>query len=212
MLEAPGNEGGLYRSDDRGVSWTLVSSDQRLRARPFYFNYVHVNPKREQEVWVSELRLHKSEDGGKTWTAIETPHGDNQALWFNPDNPGIMVQGNDGGANVTLNGGKSWSSIMNQADRRVLHGRHRSAVPVSHLRPAAGQQHRRDQQPAAVAWPSDEPTQTWSPGVGLRERTDSSAAGRQDHLRRLYRASSAATPSRPARSSTTGSTRSSAPG
>jgi photosystem II stability/assembly factor-like uncharacterized protein len=177
MLEAPGNEGGLYRSDDRGVSWTLVSSDQRLRARPFYFNYVHVNPKRDQEVWVSELRLHKSEDGGKSWTAIDTPHGDNQALWFNPDNPEIMVQGNDGGANVTLNGGKSWSSIMNQSTAEFymvdtdqqfpyrLYGpqQDNSTVVISSLPP--------------FSWPSDEPTQTWFQASGcesgqIRPRPD----------------------------------------
>jgi hypothetical protein len=114
MVEAPGNEGGLYRSNDAGESWTLVNSSQRLRARPFYFHYVNVNPKDENEVWVNELGLHKSTDGGKTFTAVETPHGDNHGMWFNPDNPSIILQVNDGGANVSLNGGRSWSSILNQ--------------------------------------------------------------------------------------------------
>jgi photosystem II stability/assembly factor-like uncharacterized protein len=114
MVEAPGNEGGLYRSNDAGESWTLVNSSQRLRARPFYFHYVNVNPKNENEVWVNELGLHKSTDGGKTFTAVETPHGDNHGMWFNPDNPSIILQVNDGGANVSLNGGRSWSSILNQ--------------------------------------------------------------------------------------------------
>ena len=91
-----------------------VNSSQRLRARPFYFNYVSVNPKNENEVWVSELGFHKSSDGGKTFTAVETPHSDNHGVWINPDNPDIMLNINDGGANVTLNGGKSWSSILNQ--------------------------------------------------------------------------------------------------
>ena len=114
MVEAPGNEGGLFKSSDAGESWTLVNSSQRLRARPFYFNYVSVNPKNENEVWVSELGFHKSVDGGKTFVSVETPHGDNHGVWINPDNPQIMLQVNDGGANVTLNGGKSWSSILNQ--------------------------------------------------------------------------------------------------
>ena len=114
MLEAPGAEGGLYKSSDAGESWALVNSSQRLRARPFYFNYVAVNPKDENEVFVNELGFHKSTDGGKSFTAIETPHGDNHGVWINPDNPQIMLQINDGGANVTLNGGRSWSSILNQ--------------------------------------------------------------------------------------------------
>jgi hypothetical protein len=65
-------------------------------------------------VWVNELSLRKSIDGGKTFTSVETPHGDNHGMWFNPDNPNIILQVNDGGANVSLNGGRSWSSILNQ--------------------------------------------------------------------------------------------------
>jgi photosystem II stability/assembly factor-like uncharacterized protein len=114
MVEAPGNEGGLYRSSDAGETWTLANNSQRLRARPFYFHYVSVNPKNDNEVFVSELGFHKSSDGGKTFTTIETPHGDNHGVWINPDNPDIMLNINDGGANVTLNGGRSWSSILNQ--------------------------------------------------------------------------------------------------
>ncbi|HEX4915613.1 MAG TPA: hypothetical protein VFV51_16760, partial [Vicinamibacterales bacterium] len=114
MVEGLGPKGGLYRSNDAGESWTLVNSSQRLRARPFYFHYVTVNPKNENEVWVNELGLHKSTDGGKTFTTVETPHGDNHGMWFNPDNPSIILQVNDGGANVSLNGGRSWSSILNQ--------------------------------------------------------------------------------------------------
>ena len=114
MVEAPGAEGGLYRSNDAGESWALVNSNQRLRARPFYFNYVNVNPKDENTVFVNELGFHKSTDGGKTFTSISTPHGDNHGMWINPDNPDIMLQVNDGGMNVTLNGGRSWSSILNQ--------------------------------------------------------------------------------------------------
>ena len=65
-------------------------------------------------MWVNELGLHKTTDGGKTFTSVETPHGDNHGMWFNPDNPNIILQVNDGGANVSLNGGRSWSSILNQ--------------------------------------------------------------------------------------------------
>ena len=114
MVEGTGNQGGLYRSNDAGETWTNINSSQRLRARPFYFHYVNVNPKNENEVWVNELGLQKSSDGGKTFTSVETPHGDNHGMWFNPDNPNIILQVNDGGANVSLNGAKSWSSILNQ--------------------------------------------------------------------------------------------------
>jgi photosystem II stability/assembly factor-like uncharacterized protein len=114
MVEAPGPEGGLYRSDDSGATWKLVNNSQRLRARPFYFHYVDVNPKNENEVWVNELALHKSTDGGKTFTQISVPHGDNHGVWFNPDHPEIMIQCNDGGATITQDGGRSWSTILNQ--------------------------------------------------------------------------------------------------
>jgi photosystem II stability/assembly factor-like uncharacterized protein len=114
MVEGLGNQGGLYRSNDAGETWAVINSSQRLRARPFYFHYVNVNPKDENEVWVNELGLQKSVDGGKTFTSIDNPHGDNHGMWFNPDNPSIILQVNDGGANVSLNGGRSWSSILNQ--------------------------------------------------------------------------------------------------
>ena len=114
MVEAPREQGGLYRSDDAGATWRLVNNAQRLRARPFYFHYVDVNPKNENEVWVNELGLHKSTDGGKTFTQVETPHGDNHGMWFNPDNPDIILQCNDGGANVSIDHGRTWSTILNQ--------------------------------------------------------------------------------------------------
>jgi photosystem II stability/assembly factor-like uncharacterized protein len=114
MIEAPGAEGGLYRSNDAGESWSLVNNSAQLRQRPFYFNYVNVSPKDENTVFVSALNFHKSTDGGKTFTSITTPHVDNHGMWINPDNPDIFLQVNDGGANVTLNGGRSWSSILNQ--------------------------------------------------------------------------------------------------
>jgi photosystem II stability/assembly factor-like uncharacterized protein len=114
MVEGLGPQGGLYKSSDAGETWALVNNAQRLRARPFYFHYVAVNPKNENEVYVNELGFHKSTDGGKSFTSISTPHGDNHGMWINPDNPEIMLQVNDGGANVTLNGGRSWSTILNQ--------------------------------------------------------------------------------------------------
>jgi photosystem II stability/assembly factor-like uncharacterized protein len=114
MIEAPGDEGGLYRSDDAGASWKLVNNSQRLRARPFYFNYVDVNPKNPEEVWVNELGVHKSVDGGRTFTTVNPPHGDNHGVWFNPDNPDYLIQCNDGGATVSIDHGRTWSTELNQ--------------------------------------------------------------------------------------------------
>ena len=114
MIEAPGDQGGLYRSDDSGATWRIINSAGNLRSRPFYFNYVDVNPKNADEVWVNALSLHKSTNGGKTFTTVGTPHSDNHGIWFNPDDPQIAIQVNDGGANVTRDGGRTWSTILNQ--------------------------------------------------------------------------------------------------
>jgi photosystem II stability/assembly factor-like uncharacterized protein len=114
QVEAKGAKGGLYRSADSGGTWTIVNSSAALRARPFYFNKVFVDPKNDNDVWVTELGLHHSIDGGKTWLTVNTPHGDNHIVWLNPDNPRLMIETNDGGANITEDGGRSWSSQLNQ--------------------------------------------------------------------------------------------------
>ncbi len=114
MVEAPGSEGGLYRSDDAGASWRLINDAGNLRFRPFYFHYVDVNPKNPEEVWVSALGLYKSTNGGKSFATIPTPHADNHGIWFNPNDPRYAVQCHDGGANITSDGGRTWSSILNQ--------------------------------------------------------------------------------------------------
>ncbi|MBE1608207.1 WD40/YVTN/BNR-like repeat-containing protein [Actinopolymorpha pittospori] len=114
LLEAPEPKEGLYRSDDSGESWTFVSGDDRLMERPFYYTNMEVDPTNADVVYVLDEGFFKSTDGGKTWQTRPTPHGDNHDLWISPDNPQIMIESNDGGANVTLNGGQTWSTQLNQ--------------------------------------------------------------------------------------------------
>jgi photosystem II stability/assembly factor-like uncharacterized protein len=119
LMEASQGEGGLYRSDDAGASWKLINKTGALVARPFYYIYVDVDPKNPETVYVNNLGFYKSTDGGKSFRPIYTPHGDNQGMWTNPDFPEIFIQSNDGGANVTLNGGRTWSSIYNQPTAEI---------------------------------------------------------------------------------------------
>ncbi len=114
LVEAPGTERGLYRTDDAGQTWREVNSTFDLLRRPFYYTDVDVDPKNPDVVYVDNESSFKSIDGGKTFSTMRTPHGDNHGKWINPDNPEIFVQCNDGGANVTLNGGRTWSTQLNQ--------------------------------------------------------------------------------------------------
>ncbi len=115
LVEARPESEGLYRSNDHGASWQLVSNEGFLMTRPFYYTNVDADPTNADRVYVNNLGFHRSDDGGHTWTRISTPHGDNHDMWINPDNPDIYIQANDGGVNVTLNGGRTWSPQDNQA-------------------------------------------------------------------------------------------------
>jgi len=154
LLEAPEPLEGLYRSDDVGESWTLVNNDprRRLMHRPFYFTNITASPHNADVVYVNNLALLKSEDGGMTFPRfLPTPHGDNHDLWINPDNPMVMVQGNDGGASVSLDGGQTWSPVNNQGTAELYQ------VDVDTNDPYwlyAGQQ----DDGYTVAVPSDQPT------------------------------------------------------
>ncbi|SEP56509.1 WD40/YVTN/BNR-like repeat-containing protein [Neolewinella agarilytica] len=115
VIEAEGEEGGVYRSDDGGDSWKQVSKDRVNVARSWYYMEIFADPQDENTVYVANAPVMKSTDGGQSWSRIGTPHGDNHHLWIDPDNNQRMVNSNDGGANVSNNGGKSWSSQQNQA-------------------------------------------------------------------------------------------------
>jgi photosystem II stability/assembly factor-like uncharacterized protein len=112
MEAAPG--GGLYRSDDRGQNFELVSDKVELVNRPFYYTNLDADPINADILFVNTGRFWKSQDAGKTWQTRSTPHGDNHDMWINPQNPDIFIQSNDGGANVTLDGGRTWSTQLNQ--------------------------------------------------------------------------------------------------
>ncbi|RLD22022.1 MAG: glycosyl hydrolase [Bacteroidetes bacterium] len=112
IIEA--EKGGLYRSDDAGESWKLMNSERVIQTRSWYYMHVFADTKNEDLVYVLNAPFMKSIDGGKTFNQVQVPHGDNHDLWINPDNPEVMINSNDGGANISLNAGKSWSSQRNQ--------------------------------------------------------------------------------------------------
>lgn len=114
-------DGGIYRSDDYGETWVVGSKDQRMISRAWYYMHVTADPQDANTIYINNLSFWKSTDGGHNWTEITTPHGDNHDVWIFPTNNQIMVQGNDGGACVSLNGGLSWSSIYNQPTSQFYH-------------------------------------------------------------------------------------------
>ncbi len=104
-------DGGLYRSDDGGASWTLINSDRDLWQRAFYFQRVQADPVDRGTVYVLNFRLLKSTDGGRTFELIPDTHVDHHDLWIDPGNPSRMINGNDGGGVVSVNGGRTWTGM-----------------------------------------------------------------------------------------------------
>ena len=114
LVEAPEPEDGLYRSDDRGATWRQVSSYNPIMNRPFYYTGLDADPTNADIVYVNNEGFYKSTNGGADWERRSTPHGDNHDMWINPDDPDLFIQSNDGGANVTRDGGETWSTQNNQ--------------------------------------------------------------------------------------------------
>ncbi len=123
LIEAkPG--GGLYRSDDAGQSWQAMNSQPANIAaamiqRPFYYVALGADPTNADVVYTGAEGFWKSIDGGKTFSVFRTPHGDNHDIWINPKDGNIMIQSNDGGANISFDGGRTWSSQMNQPTSEI---------------------------------------------------------------------------------------------
>ncbi|HUQ18933.1 MAG TPA: hypothetical protein VM099_04905 [Gemmatimonadaceae bacterium] len=167
LIEAkPG--GGLYRSDDAGRSFTAVDTTTKgLITRPFYYTNIDADPNNADIVYVGTENYYKSVDGGRTWSTINTPHGDNHDLWINPRNSSIMIQSNDGGANVSLDGGRSWSTQNNQPTAEIYQVYVDNQVPYR----LYGAQQDNNNELIIPSLPLgskslDDPIQNWTPGPG----------------------------------------------
>jgi photosystem II stability/assembly factor-like uncharacterized protein len=165
LVEAkPGS--GLYRSDDAGEHWTLVNTTPGLITRPFYYDNVDADPTNADVVYVGTEGFYKSTDGGGTFHTMRTPHGDNHDMWINPRDGRIFIQSNDGGANVTFDGGRTWSTQENQPTAEI----YQVAVDDQYPYRVYGAQ----QDNSTLIVPSlpvqsaalDEPIQSWRQGPG----------------------------------------------
>ncbi len=119
LIEA--EKGGLFRSDDGGEKWQLINDDRRYRQRAWYYTHVFADPKNSDVVYILNTGTYRSIDGGKTFMRLRTPHGDNHGFWIDPDNPKRLMNGNDGGATISTDGGASWSTLMNQPTAQFYH-------------------------------------------------------------------------------------------
>ncbi|MCP3917381.1 MAG: glycosyl hydrolase [bacterium] len=107
-------DGGVFRSRNGGSTWSRTNSERSLRQRAWYYTRIYADPVDEEQVYVLNVQFHRSKDGGTTFSRVSVPHGDNHDLWIAPDDPERMIQSNDGGANVSSDGGATWSPQDNQ--------------------------------------------------------------------------------------------------
>jgi photosystem II stability/assembly factor-like uncharacterized protein len=119
LIEA--KDGGLFRSDDGGENWIRMNEDGRLRQRAWYFSHVFADPKSPDTVYLLNTGMFRSTDGGRTFNLLGAPHGDHHGLWIDPDHPERLINGNDGGATVSTDGGKTWSTQYNQPTAQFYH-------------------------------------------------------------------------------------------
>ncbi|HYW32261.1 MAG TPA: glycosyl hydrolase, partial [Gemmatimonas sp.] len=120
-IEAPDSSGGIFRSDDAGESWRRMNTDSRFWVRSWYYSQVTADPLNENTVYVMNLTVYRSIDGGKSFTPVRVPHGDTHAMWIDPKDGNRMINSNDGGGQVTLDGGATWSTMYNQPTAQFYH-------------------------------------------------------------------------------------------
>ncbi len=157
IVEAHPGEGGLWRSDDAGESWELVNETRVIQSRAWYYNHITADPNDENTVWIQNVPLLKSIDGGKSFARVDTAHGDYHDHWINPNDSRIMINASDGGASVTLDGGKTWSTLMNQPTAQFYRVSTDNLTP---FRIYGGQQ---DNSTVAIA------SATWDNGIGRED-------------------------------------------
>jgi photosystem II stability/assembly factor-like uncharacterized protein len=114
-------EGGVFRSDDAGATWQRTSSDSGVRERAWYYSHIIADPQDADTVYVPTLEINKSIDGGRTFQMVRAAHSDNHGLWIAPEDPQRMINGNDGGAAISWNGGRTWTTQMNQPTAQFYH-------------------------------------------------------------------------------------------
>src|SRR5581483_7806526 len=112
LIEA--EDGGVFRSDNAGKTWAKMNDERKLRQRAWYYGRIFADPKDPEKVYATNVEFFRSDDGGKSWNDIRPPHGDNHDLWIAPSNPQRMIEANDGGATISTDGGKNWSTENNQ--------------------------------------------------------------------------------------------------
>src|SRR5229473_164535 len=121
-LSSGGGKDGLYRSsDDGGTNWTLINEDHRFRQRAWYFTHIWADPRDSNKVYIANTGLFRSNDGGKSFERLNAPHGDHHGLWIDPKNSSRIINGNDGGATISIDGGKNWSTQNNQPTAQFYH-------------------------------------------------------------------------------------------
>ena len=157
IIEAHPGEGGLWRSEDAGETWELINESRVIQSRAWYYNRVTADPSDENTLYILNVPMVKSIDGGKTFERMDTAHGDYHDHWINPKNSQIMVNGSDGGASVTLDGGKTWSTLMNQPTAQFYRVSTDNLTP---FRIYGGQQ---DNSTVAIA------SATWDNGIGRED-------------------------------------------
>ena len=119
LIEA--KKGGIYRSDDGGEHWILINDDERYRQRAWYFTHIFADPKSDDTVYVLNTGLFRSTDAGKTFSLLPAPHGDHHGLWIDPRNPQRIINSNDGGVTISIDGGRTWTQQNNQPTAQFYH-------------------------------------------------------------------------------------------